>query len=254
MATTPLSMRRFEIGRVVEQTFSVIGRNFVAFYLLALILGALPSTIAETASDAYKDGADFSAAQSLLAALSGLIGFVTSLLVQGALVWGAVADLNGRKPALGELLRHGLHRAVPILGISIVMAIGILFGLLLFIVGGVFLLILWCVAVPVTVLERPPGLEALSRSAALTKGCRWSILALLLVYGLISVLILVVLGFIGGIATLVGGLSLVLTTALLALSSAAVILIGAVGGACLYVELRSVKEGVEPETLASVFD
>jgi hypothetical protein len=44
MTDTAIGQARFDFGRVVSQTFALIGRNFFAFALLALVLvGAPPS-------------------------------------------------------------------------------------------------------------------------------------------------------------------------------------------------------------------
>jgi hypothetical protein len=250
MSAIPVGERRFEIGRVVERTFSVIGRNFVAFYLLTLILSSLPTVVAEALSEAYRDGAAFGLASSLASLAIYLLNFITSLLVQGAVVWGAVADLNGRKAGLGELFRQGAQRALPVLGVSIVMGLATGLGLVLFLVPGLILATVWCTAVPVTVIERPKGLAALSRSADLTRGSRWAIFGLLMLYVVLALIEVTIAATLGRLIGATGPAYIVIV----ALIDALVVLVGAVGGAVLYVELRAAREGVAPETLASVFD
>jgi hypothetical protein len=46
MIDTMAGSRRFGIGRVISGTFEVIGRDFVPFTLLALLLGGLPNLLA----------------------------------------------------------------------------------------------------------------------------------------------------------------------------------------------------------------
>jgi hypothetical protein len=250
MTAIPLGERRFEIGRVVERTFSVLGRNFVAFYLLALALGAVPNALVNWMARGVMAGG-LGPSRLLMIGLAGLVGGVCGLLVQGALVWGTVADLNGRKANFGELLQQGLSRALPILGVSIVLALGVALGFVFLVVPGLILVTMWAVVVPVTVVERPAFLGAFSRSAALTRGSRWAIFGLLVIVVIIS-------SIIGGVAGAIGAVALSATSPLfylvLAVVNALSVLVGAVGGAALYVELRAVKEGVEPETLARVFD
>lgn len=88
--------------------------------------------------------------------------------------------------------------------------------------------------------------EALSRSAALTKGSRWKLLGLIVVFFIFSMIIAIPIGVISLIST---SLSLV-SSALLSTVSAAV---GAAGIAAVYIELRGSKEGTNSDQLASVF-
>jgi len=248
MTAVPVGVRSFDIGRVIQRTFSVAGRNFVAFYLLTVLLSSLPNVIATTVFQVRPGGLP-SLTSVLVGGAIGMIGFITSLLVQGALVWGTIEDLNGRKPALGELLSHGLNRALPILGISLLFGMAAGFGFVLFVVPGLILLTMWAVVVPVTVVERPPGLGAFGRSAALTRGSRWAIFGLALVY-------LIVAGIVSSVAKVMAlvGMSTFGSVVIISLINAATVMVGAVGGAVLYAELRASKEGIEPDALASVFD
>lgn len=247
MAAVQLGTRRFDIGRVVERTFGVSSRNFLPFYLMTVVL-SLPNMVANLVLQ-RTPGALPSATSIMLAGVAGLIGLVTSLLVQGALVWGTVADLNGRRASFSELMSHGLNRALPILGISIVLAFAVFAGMILLIVPGVILLIMWSVVVPVTVVERPPGLGALGRSAALTRGSRWAIFGLAIIYVIAAS---VFSGVAGALGIMLGSRQLMIIV--ISLINGVAVMVGAVGGAVLYSELRASKEGVEPETLAAVFD
>jgi hypothetical protein len=97
---------------------------------------------------------------------------------------------------------------------------------------------------------------AFGRSAELTKGHRWAILGLGLVFWIISVIIglalapldsMLILSGEGissmALVLLVNGIVNVLTTTIMA-----------AGVAAIYYELRSIKEGIGPEQLAAVFD
>ena len=71
-------------------------------------------------------------------------------------------------PVLGQLLL-----------VALVASIGIAIGVLLLVLPGLFLLTIWAVFAPVIVLERPPGLSALSRSRELVRGNGWQVFGVL---------------------------------------------------------------------------
>jgi len=74
---------------------------------------------------------------------------------------------------------------MPVLGslilVAVVAGILILIGFILIVVPGVILLTLWSVAVPVVVIERPPGLGALRRSRELVRGNGWPVFGVILI-------------------------------------------------------------------------
>jgi hypothetical protein len=55
-------------------------------------------------------------------------------------------------------------------------------GFVLLLAPGTYLLIVWSVAIPVVVLERPGGLRALTRSSDLVRGHRWKVLVLAVLF------------------------------------------------------------------------
>jgi len=129
-----------------------------------------------------------------LALLSTLISLIAITLFTGMVV-ELVADIqDGRRDATPSQL---LKAATPVLGslilVGIVAGLGILIGFVLVIIPGLILLTIWSVAAPVVVLERPPGLGALSRSRELVKGSGWPVFGVIFV---LSVAVSIVSGLI----------------------------------------------------------
>ena len=256
MTTFDAVSTRFDMGRVASRTFGVIGRNFVVFLLLAVVLAGVPQGIARYFSQSAVLGGGGVWA-SLISLIAGLIGFVGVAVLQAALIHGTISDLNGKKADFGDCLSTGLKFLLPVIGISILTGLAVGFGCLLLLVPGVMLGLAWCVNVPVVVVERKEVFAAFGRSADLTRGHRWAILGLIVVWALAVWLIDVV-----GIAATAGfsleglargafnGPQWALLTVLQVIQS----LIAAAGVASIYYELRSTKEGVGPESLAAVFD
>ena len=183
---TDLAMGRsgaFDIGKVIERTFGVVGANFPTLFGLALVLAALPQAVAALALSPSAAGAPN---LSPLWALGSLVAVVASFVLQAAVVHASVVDLNGGKASFGDSLRVGMSNFLPVLGISILMTIGIAFGMILLIVPGVMMAVAWSVAVPAQVVEKTGVFQSFSRSAELTRGSRWAIFGLFFVYLLLD--------------------------------------------------------------------
>ncbi|MBS0333416.1 MAG: glycerophosphoryl diester phosphodiesterase membrane domain-containing protein, partial [Proteobacteria bacterium] len=200
-------------------------------------------------------GAGFWAAYSRTLGGSFIVGLL-SLILQATIIHAAASDLNGRPVSLVDSLRVGLYAFLPLLAIGILMGIAICVGIVLLIVPGVMLALAWCVAVPVYVVEKPNLMDVFGRSAALTRGNRWRILGLFVLFIVAVLVVEIVFGIVGGVTNIIamGGFPFVTRLIVLPLMQAASAMIGATGGAVLYMELRRTREGVGPEGLAALFD
>ena len=239
----PNSGAGFMIGDVLGRSFSILGRNFVPFSVLsafaslpylAIYLSAVPGQMIQP-----NPGAIF---------LPTAVGFVLRMFIQAIILHGAFQDMRGRSVSLGESLRVGISRFLPILGVIILEGLGIGLGMVLLLVPGIILMLMWYVALPACVVEQIGPVESLRRSAALTKGHRWKILGLVLLVAIVGG---VVLGVIGAVAAMFGhiGLALVqyLVQVLVSVYSAILVIV-------LYRDLRAAKEGLGTEQIAAVFD
>lgn len=267
MTDTTAVPRRFEIGRVISGTFGVIGRNFGPFALMALLLGGLPNLLvglSQTwiAVDGYKT---FSPQVFGGWAVGLIVMLVAAFVLQAAIVHATVADLNGRRVSVGDSLKVGLSNWLPLLGLAILMGLGVMVGFVLLIVPGIILAVMWSVAVPAKVVEKIGVTDAFQRSRDLTRGRRWAIFGLFVIY-VIAVWIVEALIMAAAMPFILSkGLPTVETaTGFTALNAATTVasaliatistLVSTAGGATLYSELRSTREGVGPEAMASVFD
>lgn len=130
---------------------------------------------------------------AFLGVLGALVAVVVSLvgefLLQAALV-KAVDDVRDGTAdmSLSETLEAAKPHLGRVAGASVLAAIGISIGFVLVIVPGLFLLTIWCLIVPVIVLESAPIGTAFSRSRQLVHGNGWN------VFGVIVVMVLLLLG------------------------------------------------------------
>lgn len=247
---------RFEIGRVIRQTFGVIGRNPASILLLCLAI-----VVASTGATYLVTTATASVEPQSRAVLTGsgsaIINVVLHAFVLGSVTLVALNDLNGQRTGFGQAVGTGLRLLFPVAGLTIVADVGIGLASMLLVVPGLLLLLRWFVVVPVRVMEGPGVGHAMSRSTDLTKGHRWTLFALLILYGLIAA----ALSYGPMLAT--GGLlrttqlRLALDPAALALqivSTVALYAISTSGTAATYAELVRIKEGALPYQLATVFE
>jgi hypothetical protein len=254
----------FDIGRVTQRTFDVIRRNLVPFGIMALLLVGLPGLLiswwqaANFAATGVTPGAMFN--RGITSLVVGLINLGLIGVLQASIVYGSICDLEGKRPSVGDLISQGIRFALPAIGINILFGLSVGFGMILLIVPGVIAACVWIAALPSGVVERTGVFGAFSRSGELTRGSRWRIFAMLVIYGLILMLIeFAVLRLTGGFATRLPGAAVSPAALLPGLLIQVVInvinyLIFTTGVAVIYQELRTIREGVSPADLAGVFD
>jgi hypothetical protein len=252
------AVQRFDLGRVISQTSGLIGRNFLPFFLLALLLSGLPYLIAMMVQPMLVSPDNAVASGLGAAAVILLLTVVPAFVLQGALTRAAIDDLGGRGVSLPNALQAGIRYILPLLGLAIVVGLGVMVGLILLVVPGIILAICWSVASPSVVVEKAGVFQAMQRSLNLTKGHRWAIFGLLMLYAVfVWVVAIVILLIFQGTVMPTPEMSAnpnIVMTAVLAVVQAFEVMISTVGIAAIYFELRRIKEGVDVGELASVFD
>ncbi len=287
---TTATATQFRVGGVIMQSFATLRNNLVSFLLIALIVTVLMYVVMFVMAFIFL-GALFMGGSSAMESggmgtLSGLsfgfsaivgiiIAFVIIMAINqlgvAAITYGTVQDLRDRKAGIGECLSHGLAVVGPVVGVGVLMAliigvagivvyeilqfihpvIGALAAVVLAIVGFI---VFW-VAVPVAVIERPGVIASLTRSITLTAGYRWQILGIYLLLIVIAIAFVIVLtvvtaiiGFISG--TLGSIAEFILNFGFSLVATAYVAALAAVG----YYSLRVTKEGADIHDIAKVFD
>lgn len=247
-----------DIAKVIGSTFGVLGRNFLPFLgMTALLVGAPMAIVSLGLLDliAAPDNMNLGLEAFGTFAIGFLVSIITNALLQGALVYGTVRDLNGARASFGECLAMGLRNLLPVLLLSILMALALIVGFLLLIVPALMMLAAWCVIVPARVSEQTGVIEAFGRSAELTRGNRWRIFALMLLFLVLTWIVGLLLSPLSLAALTAGPQGLVLSQMISnTVSSVINGLIGATGASVIYVELKRLKEGLAPDALAALFD
>src|SRR3954447_4952271 len=129
--------------------------------------------------------------------LAGIVSLVAAFLLQAALV-KAVDDV--RDGTADMSLADTLNAAKPhigrVAGASILAGFAIGIGLILFIAPGLYLLTIWCLIVPVIVLEGAGIGAAFTRSRELVRGNGWNVLGVIVLVFLLLLGVEIVLAII----------------------------------------------------------
>jgi hypothetical protein len=250
----------FDFGRVIQRAFSSIKQNWQIFFGGSALLLGVPSALAAWGQMGTMSNAMSGMSGSMLSGLAWFIGAILcvigSYLLQAMVLKAAINGFSGKSTTFSSAFEVGARMALPLLGLAIVAGLGMMVGLILLIVPGIFLAVLWLVAAPVLVTEKRDIMESLKRSADLTRGHRWAIFGLLVIYAVIWWLTTFVVGLIGGAVgvALSGGEPSVTVVLLRPVINVVSAVLASAGIASVYYELRTAKEGVGADELAAVFD
>jgi hypothetical protein len=177
---------KLSVGDTLSRTFSIYRDQAgvllpVAFWLF-LAVAILEAALGE----------------SLAILAVALLTLVLTFLYQGMVV-GLVRDVqDGRRDnSIKELVLSVLPVLMPLIGAGILTAIGIIFGFILLVVPGLFLLTIWAVTAPVIVVERRGVFDSLGRSRQLVRGNGWPVLGAFLLAILISIVASIALSAVG---------------------------------------------------------
>jgi hypothetical protein len=279
--------RRFAVGTVIRASLAITWHNLFRFIgiILAVAVPALLLTVIARqllASGVRTTGTgsaiDFSSGGSaiLFLAIAVVLAMLSYLMIQAAIVVGALLTLGGRAAAIGTCLNRA-WAVLPRLflaGLLLFVGGGIVAGIVGFVVVQLFggigpggiqgggevsgdagtafavsslavmviaiaaVTLVW-VFVPVLVVERTGPVACFRRSLVLTKGRRWPILGIVLLISLANVLVSALTKALMENGAPLGGAALNVIAALFFMALAAVL--SAVG----YLDLRAEKEGAE---------
>ena len=242
-----------DMGRVFNRTFAAIKQNGLIYFGAAAVLVGIPQLMTMGMTPNIETGAP-SPAGVVIGVIGWLAFIVGSYLLQGGLVKSAFNSFSGKSTDPQDSFKEGLRKFLPLLGLAIISTLGISLALLLFIIPGLILMVLWIVGVPVLVVEKRGVFESLQRSQDLTKGYRWPLFGIAVIYFFLAMLVQLMIGL------LFGGIGAVISQPLImnaiggVISNVVACVVSAVGVSALYYELRTVKEGALVDDLAAVFD
>lgn len=193
------TMRPLGFGETLDGAFTLLRRNFSVLFLIAL-LPQIPVVlfwlIGPAVVGPVEDGAVALQAASLLFSPYSLCA---TILIMGALTYAAATAYRGDTPRIGESLGRGVRRLIPLIVVSIISWLMVIFGLVLLIVPGLIVAAMYFAVYPAIMMEDSGPIEALGRSRSLSRGAKGRILGLIVVALLITYLPVMALGMIAGV-------------------------------------------------------
>ncbi|WP_027133275.1 glycerophosphoryl diester phosphodiesterase membrane domain-containing protein [Geminicoccus roseus] len=182
---------RLHPGQIIRDGIQVILKEPGLLFGLAVI-AIFAATALDLLVQALLPPGDLSHVLGVIIQASGsAVGMV-------AVTRAVLAHADGGQIGFGEAFHALGPSAFRVFGTSFLISIGVLIGMVLFVVPGLWLATLWIVAVPAAIVEELSPLSAARRSSQLTRGNRWPALVLVI----LSVVVGVGLGL--AIALLIG--------------------------------------------------
>ena len=270
-------LRPLRVGEILDVGIKVYTRNAkTLFALVALviipvqiigvlvIISTIPDALAAGSQNPFEvdptapvptfDGGEFLIyiAGTLVVAL---LGFVSTTIATGA-CFKAVADAYlGSRPEWRQSLRYAFTHLRSLLWVVFLSSIATGFGLLLCLIPGIWLAIIWAVAIPVLLTEGTRGTKALGRSFNLVQPRFWPVCAVVVISYGIRMVVNSAIG--GGVVALTFtdiGQNVFLTQVLSGAAGALAAIIAtpfqAAVIAVLYFDLRVRQEGFDLQLLA----
>jgi len=232
--------RELRVGNVTGRAWSLFSQNFLPFFVVTAA-AAIPQAAAGTVGDPFE--------ALHVEGLGPLLGLVLSPLSQAVVLYGAFQAMRGERVNLAESMRAGLRRFLPVIGVTIVVTLLGVLGLIAFVVPGLICFTKWFVAIPACVVEQRGMFASLERSGELTRGHRWKVFSLILLWFCVDATADQMLGL---VSTSVGdGIPAFAAHVIWSGAWGAIYAIAAV---VTYHDLRAAKEGVDLEQIAAVFE
>jgi hypothetical protein len=171
------------IGGVLGEAWNLYTRFLGRFFLTSFVVFAILDLLSALADQAASGGW---ASQLLWSLVAATVGFVGYFWVQAALVETVRDVRDGRADrSIGETYSTVRPRLPAAIIGGILAGLGILIGLILLIIPGLYLLTIWSMLIPVIVLEGRSAGEAFGRSQEIVRGHGWSVFGLVIITFLI---------------------------------------------------------------------
>lgn len=244
----------FSIQRVLGDIQRVISGQFWQLLVIVGPLYLVPCMLVGV-SDIYTADPDAGWLESIRNQRGGnLIIAFFGLFVVPAVTFLTVRYLQGKPVSPGKALNRGFSLFFAMWGMNILTTLGIILGLVFFVIPGLLCAVLWSVARPIRVMEKGMGVtDAIGASSDLTRGRRWPIFGLLVIFaGTVVLGYVALIGAIYAVSYLAPVYSDWISYVILSpLWVTQYMLTFTIGAAAIYRELRRDRE--QDEQMAVVF-
>jgi len=193
-------LRPLALGEILDRTFQFYRKEFILFVGIA----AIPNGIALVLRLLFASLKHAGSAGFALAAIFGLlIMFVVNLVAQAfaqAATSAAVSEMYlGRKTTIGQAYATIRGRIGDMVGILLGLGILEAIGFICLIIPGIYLALIWALAVPAAVIEDLGFAECRDRSKMLTEGAKGRMFVIYLLVLAVTYGVLIGIGMILGL-------------------------------------------------------
>ena len=228
------------------------GKAFIPLFIIALI-PQIPTVLSfifgQSPGEAGANNPQFNAGTDVFLPI---LAFLLSIPSTAAAVFCVGQALTGRKVDVVTGYSRAFGVILPAAVVTIIVSLALaLSALLMLIIIGIplffYLLVIWFFAIPAVVFEGMGGIDALKRSRQLTRGSRWRLFGI----GVVFTLLIMAIGIVGGgVSFVLVFISPTLFAIGLVVTAALAIPIYYVGSVLVYVDLRVRKEGYTLQALS----
>ena len=245
-----------DLGQLIGETLSVYGKAFIPLFIIALI-PQIPTVLGFMLGQSPGEAGDLTGATNPqfnagTDVFLPILAFLLSIPSTAAAVFCVGQALTGRKVDVVTGYSRAFGVILPAAAVTIIVSLALaLSALLMLIIIGIplffYLLVIWFFAMPAVVFEGMGGIDALGRSRQLTRGSRWRLFGI----GVVFTLLMMAIGIVGGgVSFVLVFISPTLLAIGLVVTAALAIPIYYVGSVLVYVDLRVRKEGYTLQALS----
>lgn len=196
-----------------------------------------------------------------LALIGGLLLLIATFWLQPALIKMSYSALTKEDERIMPTLKQVSRFVLPMIGFYILYIFAVMIGFVLLIIPALFIGLGWMLAGHIIVLEEQGVMDSIGRSWNITKGYKRWLLLLSIVFGIIGMIIGIVVSipiyFMAdpNLALLEGASPFywIVNGVLSSIGQVLGTVLGVAWSTSAYVEIRKIREGVDPESQVDVF-
>lgn len=175
-----MTKKSFSKSEAISFGFKTTKEN-IYFLIIVLIISFVINVLPGAISSSLPNNA------SLLGFLISLVGWGIQLVVGLGMVHIALKLVDGKKTTYSDLFKHS-HLLIPYLFASILYGLIVAAGFILLIIPGIIWAIKFQYFTYFMVDQGLGPIDALKKSASVTKGTKWNLFLLRILLGLINIL------------------------------------------------------------------
>jgi hypothetical protein len=186
METDAPLLRPLGIGEVLDVALKIVWRNAATLFKIVVfvvfpvqVISAIIQVSAIPNQDDVVENTDIAALIGAFT-VTGILGWVASTLAAGACFRAIASAYLGERTDWRPSLEFALRRLRSIIWVTLLGGLAAGLGLILCIIPGVYLWVVFSLAVPVLLTEDKRGTKALGRSRDLVRGYWWRVFAIVL--------------------------------------------------------------------------